>query len=231
MLSRWQSTIVDEKGNVQPLANLTVRNEADQSLAKMWASPGTTQPLPDGMVQADGNGYAFFYARGGLYRITSATLGIDWRHVPLGSAAARDVGTGPDETRTNGQNDSRFAQLAGGANADFTAMPEVGGSPIVESGSNANGSWTKWADGTMEQNGKTESKNDGAGVTTVYGVTFPVAFYSPPLVFAEIRSAVPERMSPSSSSGTTTSTVNIYVQRDNNTDFSLDWTAKGRWKA
>ena len=56
MLNRWQSTIVDAQGNVQPLANLTVRLESDQSLAKMWASPGTTQPLPDGMVQADGNG-------------------------------------------------------------------------------------------------------------------------------------------------------------------------------
>src|SRR5690554_1443449 len=114
MLSRWQSTIVDAQGNVQPLANLTVRNEADQSLAKLWASPGTTQPLPDGMVQADGNGYAFFYARGGLYRITSVELGIDWRHVPLGelagmdvadlglgTAATRDVGTGANEVPTN----------------------------------------------------------------------------------------------------------------------------------
>lgn len=114
MLSRWQSTIVDEQGNVQPLANLTVRLESDQSLAKMWASPGTTQPLPDGMLQADGNGYAYFYAEGGLYRITSAALGIDWRHVPLGelagmdvadlglgTAATRDVGTDPDEVPTN----------------------------------------------------------------------------------------------------------------------------------
>lgn len=91
MLSRWQSTIVDEQGNVQPLANLTVRNEADQSLAKMWASPGTSQPLPDGMVQADGNGYAFFYARGGLYRITSVALGIDWRGVEVGALVAANA--------------------------------------------------------------------------------------------------------------------------------------------
>lgn len=88
MLNRWQSTIVDDRGNVQPLANLTVRNEADQSLAKMWASPGKSQPLPDGMVQADGNGYAYFYAEGGLYRITSVALGIDWRHVDIGAAVA-----------------------------------------------------------------------------------------------------------------------------------------------
>ena len=30
-----------------------------------------------------------------------------------------------------------------------TAMPQVGGDPIVESGSNADGEWTRWADGTQ----------------------------------------------------------------------------------
>lgn len=30
-----------------------------------------------------------------------------------------------------------------------TLMPQVGNSPIVESGSNSNGTWTKYADGTM----------------------------------------------------------------------------------
>ena len=39
--------------------------------------------------------------------------------------------------------------LAGGANANFTAMPQVGGDPIVESGSNSDGEWTRWADGTQ----------------------------------------------------------------------------------
>jgi len=39
--------------------------------------------------------------------------------------------------------------LAGGADADFTAMPQVGGDPVVESGSNADGEWTRWADGTQ----------------------------------------------------------------------------------
>ena len=39
--------------------------------------------------------------------------------------------------------------LVGGAAANFTAMPQVGGDPIVESGSNADGEWTRWADGTQ----------------------------------------------------------------------------------
>ena len=39
--------------------------------------------------------------------------------------------------------------LAGGSDANFTSMPQVGGDPIVESGSNADGEWTKWADGLL----------------------------------------------------------------------------------
>ena len=41
------------------------------------------------------------------------------------------------------------AAIAGGAAANFTAMPQVGGDPIVESGSNADGEWTRWSDGSQ----------------------------------------------------------------------------------
>ena len=44
---------------------------------------------------------------------------------------------------------SQYAELSGGASANFTAMPQVGGDPIVESGSNADGEWTRWADGAQ----------------------------------------------------------------------------------
>jgi hypothetical protein len=45
--------------------------------------------------------------------------------------------------------DGRYANLTGGANANFTAMPLVGGDPIVESGSNSDGEWTRFADGAQ----------------------------------------------------------------------------------
>ena len=45
--------------------------------------------------------------------------------------------------------DTQYSGLDGGANANFTTMPQVGGDPIVESGSNADGEWTRWADGTQ----------------------------------------------------------------------------------
>ncbi len=43
----------------------------------------------------------------------------------------------------------------GTASPDFPAgMPTVGGDPIVESGSNSDGYWTRWADGTQVVSGK-----------------------------------------------------------------------------
>ena len=44
---------------------------------------------------------------------------------------------------------AQYAEIAGGAAANFTAMPQVGGDPVVESGSNADGEWTKFSDGTL----------------------------------------------------------------------------------
>src|SRR5699024_8264614 len=66
-------------------------NEETQSPAQIYASESESQPLPAGTVVADESGYAYFYARGGRYRIQSNDLNIDWRHVALGSAATADV--------------------------------------------------------------------------------------------------------------------------------------------
>jgi hypothetical protein len=43
----------------------------------------------------------------------------------------------------------QYAELSGDTPANFTAMPQVGGDPIVESGSNADGEFTKFSDGTL----------------------------------------------------------------------------------
>ena len=90
MLSRWQSTIVDAEGNVQPGATLIIRNESDQSLAQVYMSNSDQQPYPMGTVTADQNGYAYFYAKIGLYRITSAEGFLDWRDVDIGGAVVID---------------------------------------------------------------------------------------------------------------------------------------------
>jgi len=67
----------------------------------------------------DANGYGSFYVVDGRYRIQATD--IDWRNEDLISQPS----------------------------PNFSAMPQVGGDPIVESGSNANGEYTKFADGTL----------------------------------------------------------------------------------
>ncbi len=100
MLNRWQKTVVDRQGNVVPWAALMIRKEADQMPATVYRDSEGTDPYPVGQVTADGNGFAYFYAAPGLYRITGQTPAIDWRDVgigapfdpdALGTAAAADL--------------------------------------------------------------------------------------------------------------------------------------------
>ena len=61
-----------------------------------------------------------------------------------------DIETATIFTRAMRGIQGRFSSiLAGGSDANFTTMPQVGGDPIVESGSNSNGEYTKFADGTL----------------------------------------------------------------------------------
>jgi hypothetical protein len=61
-----------------------------------------------------------------------------------------DIETATIFTRAMRKIQGKFSSiLAGGSDANFTAMPQVGGDPIVESGSNADGEWTRWSDGTQ----------------------------------------------------------------------------------
>lgn len=85
MLNRWQKTIVDQRGNISPWAALMIRHEADQMPATVYRDRDGTDPYPSGQVTADGNGFAFFYAPPGLYRITGQAPAIDWRDVGVGA--------------------------------------------------------------------------------------------------------------------------------------------------
>lgn len=66
-------------------------------------------------------------------------------------------GTGNAQTRTNTQNDGRFARLAGGADADFATMPMVGGKSIV--GQVGLGVGQTWQDVTSERSDLTTFTN------------------------------------------------------------------------
>ncbi|QJQ93912.1 MULTISPECIES: hypothetical protein [Halomonadaceae] len=77
---------------------------------------------------------------------------------------------------------AQYARLS--AENDFAQMPTVGGAPIVESDSNDNGEWTRWADGTQFiQASSRQVINIGEPVGGIYRsgilqVVFPQPFLS-----------------------------------------------------
>ena len=115
----------------------------------------TIQELEAGV--ADGTGFAYNEE----ITWTSSPAGVGLVYGNLGSGAGTrvvlntntDTAAGGYAVSVIGQRqwtDTQYAGLAGGADANFTTMPQVGGDPIVESGSNADGEWTRWADGGLE---------------------------------------------------------------------------------
>jgi len=98
------------------------------------------------------------------------------------------------DTWSKAEADTRYAEIAGGADANFTAMPQVGGDPIVESGSNADGEFTKWADGTQITSQQfLLGGTTGATVNGFYAVdqnseNFPVSFLSTPKISTSVAS-------------------------------------------
>ena len=69
---------------------------------------------------------------------------------------------------------------------DIAQLPIVGtmGSAIIERGSNANGEYVKWADGTMVC--RTGDQMLGSGPGVIRTVTFPAAFSQTPRVLPTI---------------------------------------------
>jgi hypothetical protein len=101
----------------------------------------------------DANGYGSFYVTDGRYRIQATD--IDWRNEDLISQPS----------------------------PNFASMPQVGGDPIVESGSNADGEWTRWSDGTQiasTSNFAFSSVTSSAEWGDSW--TFPIAFLAQPKV-------------------------------------------------
>ena len=126
-LAHFQRTFADLSGNVQSGIVVTITKESDGSIATLFADSGGANAKANPFTTSL-SGYADFYAESGRYRIQAT--GIDWRD--------QDLISQPE-----------LPLLSGGTSANFTTMPQVGGDPIVESGSNADGAFTRFADGTQ----------------------------------------------------------------------------------
>jgi hypothetical protein len=128
-----------------------------------------------------------------------------------------------------------------GMTPNFPNMPQVGGDPIVESGSNADGEWTRWADGTQicrfNQTVTDQSISNAYGSLLYQGTrtwTFPVAF----IVAPAANCGAGKWGNSASWSGTdnlptpTAARLRFWdiTSRAGGTGMSISATAIGRWK-
>ena len=58
----------------------------------------------------------------------------------------------------------------------FEAMPVSDGAPIVESGSNSDGEWTRWSDGTQICIGASSASGNTWKTFPFHQINFPVSF-------------------------------------------------------
>ena len=133
--------------------------------------------------------------------------------------------------------------VAGTVNATNYLMSSMGGAPIIASGSNPNGNYIKYADGTMIQWGI--KLNYNVGNTAVYGsgtylmvpISFPVNFVDLNyVVFATGRVTGRIILCDHANDTDTTSATNVFAFDPYNTTIytmifnKFDWQAIGRWK-
>jgi hypothetical protein len=92
VLARWQATIVDGAGNIQPGASIDVRREdTGGALVSLFGDRQGTTPIGNPFA-ADEAGFAAFHVPGGAYRITATKGAFSqvWRYVAIGLAAESD---------------------------------------------------------------------------------------------------------------------------------------------
>lgn len=92
--ARYQFSVVDAAGNVQPNAQITVRNEATGALPQLFSTRASgAGDVIGNPFNADTEGFAFFHVTAGEYRI-DAELGDfarTWRYVSIGTGDRYDL--------------------------------------------------------------------------------------------------------------------------------------------
>ena len=124
----------------------------------------------------------------------------------------------------------------------FEAMPVSDGAPIVESGSNADGEWTRWADGTQicsDERGDSGLHTGSTGVTglgasdVIWEWTYPSSFVGTvAAVITAGRSNDDRRKFWTTYTVITTSYVRYRTLATSpvNLSFNVSRIATGRWK-
>lgn len=147
--------------------------------------------------------------------------------------SAQIAATRADEAAEGIESTGIIAHMQNTSNPHQVTAEQVGAMAVdaIQSGSNSNGSWIKWPDGTMECWGQVSGTSDSSGYLTV---TFPVAFATTPaafLVSGVSGSGVVERGSLTATQGKVG--FRSYINGDflaNQASRAAAWHAIGRWK-
>lgn len=85
----WQRSVVDEAGNVMPLASVEVRDQVTSGLVQLYSDYAGASAIGN-PIAADADGFVRFYADTGRYRIeaTSGVVSRVWEDELLGLPAA-----------------------------------------------------------------------------------------------------------------------------------------------
>ena len=135
----WQATVTDDTGDVLPGAQIDVVIESTGTDATLFSNRAGTTSLSNPFF-ADSEGFAQFYTEPGAYRITATASGggttRTWRYVSLFDFDANVIGSGD----------------LYGRDSILGTVSETAGVPtgaVIESGSNSDGEYTKYADGRV----------------------------------------------------------------------------------
>lgn len=134
--------------------------------------------------------------------------------------------------------DSRYARLSFSntftSGNEFSLMPTVGGDPVVESGSNSDGEWARWADGTQVVYGVESYTFSSATASSAATTSFPNTFFSPPRVVGSSEGGDANKILVASyfnNDGTTFQGIALNASGNTlNESRNVAYTAIGRWK-
>lgn len=166
-LAAWQATIVDDSGNVQASAEITVLREvAGQPPAQCFSDRNGTSAIGS-VFNADADGFVRFHVAGGAYQIT-ATLGAFsrvWRYVAIGIAAETDGDGVPVNLPTGWLFDSSTSAADPGS-GDFrlnNATPASATALYIDNENAGGNSVTAWLD-SLDNGGESSNR----GQLTIY---------------------------------------------------------------
>ncbi len=130
-----------------------------------------------------------------------------------------------------------IANQLGTGGPDFVGMPSVGGDPVVESGSNSDGEWARFADGTQHC-WKINAVGSGA-ISPGARHNEPPAPYSKPFVstpegYVVLRGDYPDKLVGGVEESDTTTTQYAYAVSNNHgagiSNITHGAFFSGRWK-